>query len=253
MTKNWAKELTHVMKCNYFNLKVEEDWEWNEPGGGDYRARRLSVGWVCSTEMPGVSLAVSGLTSAAQVSGSKTMGLSRNPAEKTPHELGEWRLPLQDANKSPVLSPVAQPHVTFLPRPCRIWVCRPCDHLSTSHAFLAWNLTLFWKPTVEESTRGHRVHQNQLLLSPCCFCEAVLPPRNSERSLLMLLLVAHPPWEPQPWLLREMLHTPKGDKDSLLSVRKLFQSHTLSKPRFSPAPLWAVVCGENASCTETFL
>ena len=64
---------------------------------------------------------------------------------------------------------------------------------------------------------------------------------------------AAPPWEPQPWLLREMLHTPKGDKDSLLSVRKLFQSHTLSKPRFSPALLWAVVCGGNASCTETFL
>ena len=108
------------MKCNYFNLKEEEDWEWNEPGSGDYRAHRLSVGWVCSTEMPGVSLTVSGLTSAAQVSGSKTVGLSRNPAEQTPHELAEWSLLLQDANESPILSPVAQPHIIFLPHPCRI-------------------------------------------------------------------------------------------------------------------------------------
>lgn len=249
------------MKCNYFNLKKEEDCEWNEPGSGDCRAHTGCL-WAGSV-VPGCSacpwqcqdsplqlrcLAVRPWACL------RILQSNRPPPHPAPaHELAEWRLPLQNANESPVLSPVAQPHITFLPRPCRIWVCQSCDHLSISRAFLAWNFTLFWKPTVEESARGHRVHQNQLLLSPCCFCEAMLPPRNSERSLLMLLLVAHPPWEPQPWLLREMLHTPKGDKDSLLSIRKLFQSHTLSKPRFSPALLWAVVCGENASCTETFL
>ena len=148
----------------------------------------------------------------------------------------QWLSPTLHSCLVPVEFEFASP-VTISPSPMRSW--RETSRYSGN---------LPWK-----STRGHRVHQNQLLLSPCCFCEAMLPPRNSERSLLMLLLVAHPPWEPQPWLLREMLHTPKGDKDSLLSVRKLFQSHTLSKPRFSPALLWAVVCGGNASCTETFL
>ena len=55
---------------------------------------RLSVGWVYNMEMISMPSTVSGLTYSAQVSGSKTMGLSRNPAEQTPLELAEWRLPL---------------------------------------------------------------------------------------------------------------------------------------------------------------
>lgn len=59
--------------------------------------------------------------------------------------------------------------LTSLPHPCRIWVCEPGEDTPPGPMFPWHELTLFWKPTVEESMRGHRSHQNHVTSEPLFF------------------------------------------------------------------------------------
>lgn len=75
-------------------------------------------------------------------------------------------------------------------------------------------------------------------MTPCCH------PGALKGLLWWCWLMAHPPWKPQPWLLRGMLHAPSVEQGQSSFSKEAFSTPTaLSTLCFSPALLWVVVCG----------
>lgn len=69
---------------------------------------------------------------------------------------------------------------------CRTWVCDPCENISP-HSMFTWHEAhLILEPTVEENKK-YRVHRDHLISKLCSFHDAMLPPKNCERSPLVVL------------------------------------------------------------------
>lgn len=91
------------------------------------------------------------------------------------------------------------------------------------------------------------------LLSPCSFHYALLPPKDSASSPLMMLADGSPSMgAPGPGYWEGCFIHQLWDKDGLFSVGKLCHSHTLSNLFILPTPLRKVVCGPNPAVLRSF-
>lgn len=214
------------MKCNYFNLKKEEDCEWNEPGSGDCRAHTGCL-WAGSV-VPGCSTC----PWQCQDSPLQLRCLAVRPwaclgiLQSNPHPAGPWtgsggcpfKMQMNLLSCLQWLSPTL--HSCLVPVEFEFTALWPSLHLPCVlsvklHVILE---TLPWKRAQKVSISSEPAASKPLL-----FLWSHVATQELWKVPFDAAAGGSPSWEPQPWLLREMLHTPKGDKDSLLSV-KAFQS-----------------------------
>lgn len=124
----------------------------------------------------------------------------------------------------------------------RTWICDPCEGISP-HSMFTWHEAhLILEPTVEENKK-YWVHRDHLISKLCSFHDAMLPPKNCERSPLVMLANDSPSVGATSQLLRGILQTPNmGQGQSSFSKEAFPLPQPFSTSAFAHWLLWKVVC-----------